>query len=428
MTTIRRQQIIMMVLLVAVWALLPFGRLSEIPVLILAVTGIVVALRHRVILSKQPWFIGLTILSGLYFLLTLISALDSYWPQKSFTVSFASWRFYFMGVAVLWLSTVKQIRNDNSAYSVKEISVLISKIKAIMALFWCVDAIIQALVGYDLFARQSYPGRLTGIFGDNVKLGPVLALMLPMVLIWGQQRGRWLRWLAFALMMVAILLSGTRSAWIMMAFIWLLFGWPWIMMTFIWLLFGWQQLPKKRWQTIVKACLFTITMIVLLVMVAPEFKNRIDRSAELFTGQDSALDYALADRIPIWHSAWEMYKKHPINGVGARAFRKAYPSFAADDDPWIAQDGVSLQAHHWVLELMAETGTLGFIFGLALIFIYISVVRNQFKQATVWPYATALMAAFLPVVSLYSMFSSFWSICLWWLVIVSLMGASDDKN
>lgn len=412
MSTIRRQQWMMVILLVAVWALLPFSRLSEIPVLILAMTGIVVTLRHRVILSKQPWFIGITVLSGLYFLLTLVSALDSYWPQKSLLVSFASWRFYFMGVAVLWFSTLKQSRRETGAYSAKELSVLIGKIMAIVALFWCLDAIIQALLGYDLFARKSYPGRLTGIFGDNVKLGPVLALMLPMVLIWAQQQNRWFRWLAFIAMLVAILLSGTRSAW--------------VMMIFIWLLFTWQHLPQRRWQTMLKASLMVLAITWTMAILVPDFKQRIDRSAEVFTAHDSALDYALADRLPIWHSAWEMYKKHPINGVGARAFRKAYPHFAEEDDPWVAQDGVSLQAHHWVLELMAETGTLGFVFGLALIFIYISVVKNKFKQASVWPYATALLAAFLPVVSLYSLFSSFWSICLWWLVIVSLIGVSGE--
>ncbi len=412
MNPVRRQQWMMVVLLVAVWALLPFGRLSEIPVLVLAIMGMGVTFRHRVLLSKQPWFIGLTVLSGLYFLLTLVSALDSYWPQKSFTVSFASWRFYFMGVAVLWFSTLKQNRQETTAYSAKELSFLIIKIMAIVALFWGLDAIVQAILGYDLFARESYPGRLTGIFGDNVKLGPVLALMLPVVLIWTRTRRRWIRWLALMAIMVAILLSGTRSAW--------------LMMIFIGVLFAWQFLPKSRWQTIIKAGLLVLAMSWVMAMLVPEFQQRLDRSAEVLSGQDSALDYALADRLPIWHSAWEMYKKHPINGVGARAFRKAYPDFAAQDDPWVAQNGVSLQAHHWVLELMAETGTLGFVFGLALIFIYISVVKNKFKHPTVWPYATALLAAFLPMVSLYSLFSSFWSICLWWLVIVSFIGVSGE--
>lgn len=412
MSNIRRQQGVMVALLVAVWAFLPFGRLSEIPVLILALMGISVTLKHRVILSKQPWFIGLTVLSGLYFLLTLFSALDSYWPQKSFTVSFASWRFYFMGVAVLWFSTLRQNRRETRAYSAHEISALIIKIMAIMALFWSLDAMMQAILGYDLFARESYPGRLTGIFGDNVKLGPVLALMLPMVLIWGRTQRRWIRWMAMLAMMVAILLSGTRSAW--------------LMMIFIGFLFAWQFLPKSRWQTILKASLLVVVMSWIMALLVPDFQQRIDRSAEIFTDHESALDYALADRIPIWHSAWEMYKHHPINGVGARAFRKAYPYFSDQDDPWMAKDGVSLQAHHWVLELMAETGTLGFVFGLALIFIYISVVKNTFKHPAVWPHATALLAAFLPVVSLYSLFSSFWSICLWWLVIVSFMGISGE--
>ena len=409
----RRQQWIMMVLLVAVWALLPFGRLSEIPVLVLAIMGIVVTFRHRVLLSKQPWFIGLTVLSGLYFLLTLISALDSYWPQKSFLVSFASWRFYFMGVAVLWISTVKQNRRETTAYSVHELTLIVTRLMAIVALFWSVDAIIQAIVGYDLFARQSYPGRLTGIFGDNVKLGPVLALMLPVVLVWTRTQSRWIRWLALVSIMVAILLSGTRSAW--------------LMMLFIGFLFAWQFIPKARWLTLLKAGVLVLVMSWMMALLVPDFQQRLDRSAEIFSGQQSALDYALADRLPIWHSAWEMYKKHPINGVGARAFRKAYPDFANENDPWTARDGVSLQAHHWVLELMAETGTLGFVFGLALIFIYISVVKNKFKQPNVWPYATALLAAFLPVVSLYSLFSSFWSICIWWLVIVSFMGVSSEE-
>ncbi len=412
MNPVRRQQWMMVVLLVAVWALLPFGRLSEIPVLVLAIMGIGITFRHRVLLSKQPWFIGLTVLSGLYFLLTLVSSLDSYWPQKSFLVSFASWRFYFMGVAVLWLSTLKQNRQETTAYSAHELTLIVTRIMAIVALFWSLDAIVQAILGYDLFARQSYPGRLTGIFGDNVKLGPVLALMLPVVLIWTRLQRRWIRWLSLVAIMVAILLSGTRSAW--------------LMMLFIGFLFAWQFIPKSRWLTLLKAGLLVLAMSWIMAMLVPDFQQRLDRSAEILKGQESALDYALADRLPIWDSAWEMYKAHPINGVGARAFRKAYPDFAPENDPWMFRDGVSLQAHHWVLELMAETGTLGFVFGLALIFIYISVVKNKFKHPAVWPYATALLAAFLPVVSLYSLFSSFWSICLWWLVIVSFMGVSSE--
>ena len=40
----------------------------------------------------------------------------------------------------------------------------------------------------------------------------------------------------------------------------------------------------------------------------------------------------------------------------------------------------------------------------------------------------ALLAAMLPVVSLYSLFSSFWSICLWWLVVLLLLGVKHVKT
>ena len=44
--------------------------------------------------------------------------------------------------------------------------------------FWAVDALVQGVLGHNLLGQPPYPGRLTGIFGQNVKLGPVLALFL----------------------------------------------------------------------------------------------------------------------------------------------------------------------------------------------------------------------------------------------------------
>lgn len=414
----RLQQQLMLVLMVLIWLLLPFGRLAEIPVLILAIWGMLLfigAFKQR---KQLTWFKPLTVLIGLYSLLTLISALDSYWPEKSYTIGFAVWRFYFMAITVLWLATASsrehKISPPKALYSRTQLSELLTKMMALVALLWCLDALLQAVVGYDIFMRTSYPGRLTGIFGDNVKLGPVLALLLPLVLIWVKQHSRWLRWTVFAVVMTVILLSGTRSAWLMAAF--------------VWLLYGWQQLSHARWWAALKAAGLVLLLAVALSFTVPEFNSRIQRSLHIFGGDEAALDFALADRLPIWQTAWQMYQAHPVNGVGARAFRHAYPDYAAVDDPWLAQDGVSLQPHHWLFDLLTETGTLGFMLGLSLMIIYIRVIKNHYRSPHVWPFAVALMAAFLPVVSLYSIFSSFWSICLWWLVIVSLMGVADDKS
>ena len=157
-----------------------------------------------------------------------------------------------------------------------------------------------------------------------------------------------------------------------------------------------------------------------------DFQQRITRSAAVFQGDSAGLDFALADRLPIWHTAWEMFKAHPVNGVGPRAFRKAYPDYAATDDVWMENNTRGLHAHHWVLELMSETGLLGLLLFAALAIILIKMVKKHKKNDQLWAPAVALAAAFLPVVSLYSLFSSFWSLCLWWVLMMLFVVVSDD--
>jgi len=63
-----------------------------------------------------------------------------------------------------------------------------------------------------------------------------------------------------------------------------------------------------------------------------------------------------------------MIQEHPINGVGARGFRDAYP--ACNPDPAAQEvwgDGPALHAHQIVLEILAETGLLGLLLWLAAV-------------------------------------------------------------
>ena len=65
-----------------------------------------------------------------------------------------------------------------------------------------------------------------------------------------------------------------------------------------------------------------------------------------------------------------MIREHPVNGVGVRDFRNAWP--ACDPDPTVVPawgQGPALHAHQLVLEVLSETGFLGlllWIAGLAL--------------------------------------------------------------
>ena len=393
--------VVVMISLVAVVALLPFGRLSELPILLLAVIGLGFLVTQRQSIFSAAWFKPFTICYLAYFLLTSISAIDSYWPEKSWLISLGSVRFYLMGLAVIHCLRPKETQQ-------------VALVVGLLMLFWCLDALLQAVLGQNIIGLASYPGRLTGMFGDNAKLGPVLALFLAVVMVQMSQFHAVIRWTSVALVVLVVLLSGTRSAW--------------LMLLFVLVMFWWQHVKGRRWLLLVKTMALMVIGLTVLWFASDDFQDRLDRSMQAFKGDQAALDFALADRLPIWQTAINMYVAHPINGVGARAFRTVYATHAGEGDVWVAQQGGGLHAHHWVLELLAETGSIGLLLMLLLMTVVVKHVYQVFRQVTVWPYGVALMAAMLPVVSLYSLFSSFWSICLWWLLVMLFAGVKNESN
>ncbi len=382
--------------------LLPFGRLSELPVLILAVMGLAVVIQHKDQLLQSQTIKTYSICFLLYFILMAAASVDSFWIDKSWLVTMGAWRFYFAGLAVLW----HWPKGNQQFHQGMMVAV------TLLLLFWVLDALYQYGVGHDVFGIESYQGRLSGVFGMNVKLGPVLALLLPFALVCLKAQPVWMRWSAVVLILLVIVLSGTRSAWLMAGF--------------IMLIYGWMQGKGKRMMWFLKSLILLLVASVVLWHVSDDFQQRVNRSAAVFQGDTAGIDYALADRLPIWHAAWEMFKSHPVNGVGPRAFRKAYPEYAASDDVWLAQNTQGLHAHHWVLELMAETGLLGMLLFSVLAYNLIHMVVLQRNDALLWAPVVALLAAFLPVVSLYSIFSSFWSLCLWWVLMMLFVVVRDD--
>ncbi len=387
-------------LFVLVIFLLPFSRYTELPLLILSLSGIYGLVKHSAKLAQMPQFKILSIVFASYFLIVMISALDSYWQEKTFTVALASLRFYLAGITLLLYVEKKDIP-------------WLFKLVSWLTLFWTIDALIQYIVGFDLIGRASYEGRLNGIFGEHhVKLGPLLALALPVVMIAMRNLPSFMRWISVLLMIVVIILSGTRSAWIMMLFT----------LVAYWL----HHVKQRRWQLLFKTSIIASVLVSVLWLFSTDFQQRINRSLAIFSTSESAIDFALADRLSIWETSISMIKEHPINGIGARAFRVAYPDYAEVDDVWQAKGGVAMHAHHWVLEVLAETGIVGLIIVFFAIYKLFYFIKNNYHKHYSWAFMIALISAFLPITSTYSIFSSFWSICIWFFGMGLIL--SSQKN
>ena len=93
-----------------------------------------------------------------------------------------------------------------------------------------------------------------------------------------------------------------------------------------------------------------------------------DRVMEL-TG-NRGVDVALSGRLDIWHASLRMAAAHPINGVGVRGFRYAYPQYAPANDHFVVGESCGVgegacHAHQIVLEVLTETGAIGLALWLA---------------------------------------------------------------
>lgn len=389
-------------LYIAVLILLPFSRLSELPILFLIIIGTHGLIKYRKQLRSNEQFKILSVMFFSYFFAIMFSAWDSYWQDKTWLVALSSWRFYLASIAVILYLRQSQI-------------VLLFKIIAVVAIVWSADALLQYFIGFNVFGSRSYEGRLSGIFGEySAKLGPVLVLLLPLTMIALIKHHSVIRWLSLLLMIVIILLSGTRSAWIMMVFVLLAY----------WL----HHVKQRRFQLLAKAMLVGTLMVVGLWLTSADFQQRIQRSMSALDGTQSGLDFALSSRLPIWKTSWQMIEKNPINGVGARAFRKAYPEYALENDSWQQQKKVGMHAHHWLLEILAETGFIGLLLISFAIFKLWLFVRKNYHSHYSWAFSVALISAFLPITSTYSIFASFWSICIWFIGIGLIVVSKSEQE
>lgn len=394
-------------LLLATLALLPFGAASEAPVLIGAVAGSVALLRRRID-WRSPTVRCAFVLGLAYWLPQLLSSFDSVVPDKSWRETALDLRF------VPFLLYVANTRGD-----ARTARFLVAGV-AIITLLWCADALVQATTGFSLGGAAS-SDRLSGIFGaDNLKLGGVLAVLAPFALVAAWRRGGvWVLAAVALVLLIVILLAGARAAW---------FGFALGAA-----LVFWQMLGRRRALT----ALLALTLATLVAGIAgyamsERFAQRVDRTATALAGDREALDHALSGRLPIWDIAWRMGQDHPVNGVGVRGFRHAYPEFAAADDPFLHADGQqgAFHAHQIVLELWSETGLLGLLCWLAALALGIALWRATpvASRALAQPAGIALIVTLFPLNTHYAVYSAFWGLVLVWLVGVWLVLLGADTR
>ncbi|MDH5824718.1 O-antigen ligase family protein [Luteimonas sp. RD2P54] len=220
-------------------------------------------------------------------------------------------------------------------------------------LFFGIDAAKQLISGRPMCSAEDVAvvDRLSGVLGPcNLKIGLVLASLSPFALYFAGRRfgsGGWI--LAAVALGLVILLAGARASWLTFTLVLLFSGWR---------LLGWKRLAG--------VFLFGVVTVGLLTLASPQVRERIERTAHMVAADESGVDMALSGRMRIWSAALCMVGERPVNGVGARGFREAFPGcdpYAGKTAAW--GEGPALHAHQIVLEVLSETGVLGLLLWLA---------------------------------------------------------------
>ena len=172
--------------------------------------------------------------------------------------------------------------------------------------------------------------------------------------------------------------------------------------------------------------------MTLATVVSPQVRGRMQLTAQALSANEQGVDAALTGRGRIWSAAVCMLREHPINGVGVRGFRDAFPG--CDPQPGVVAawgTGVALHAHQIVLEVLSETGLVGFMIWLAGAALALRAWRfaDAAARTRARPAMLALAVSVFPLNTHLAAYSTFWGSVLLLLAALyagSLLGRDSD--
>ncbi|MGH8164702.1 MAG: O-antigen ligase family protein, partial [Rhodanobacteraceae bacterium] len=377
--------------------LLPVGRASEFGTLLCLMGAVILFVRDRHALAAHAGARLVLWLWAAYFLAALLSMPDAIEVSRSGSNVASYLRFAPFAVYVCFA-----VRRESRLYA-------LCLATGIVVALWALDAWVQALTGYSI-GGHAQAQRISGIFGaDNLKLGPVLAALSPFAL-WAARR-----WLGRAGLIVAmvfllgpILLAGSRAAWITYGVVLLAFFW----------IEARKPLRFAAWVLI--AGVVVAAAMGVAWQTSSRFDARLDRTLGAFRDTPHAWNHALSGRLDIWRVAGRMIAAHPVNGVGVRDFRYAYPAYAPPNDHFLGaescgEDTGACHPHQIVLEVLSNTGAIGLALWLAALVLAVRAWRSVGAEARrrAFPVTVALAATVFPLNTHLAFYSAWWGLLFW---------------
>ena len=379
--------------------LIPFGRLSVVPMAIMSISGVWLLFKKRYLI-KTTEIKYFSLLFATFWLPVLFSLPDAVNIGKTTKVGIVFFCYWLAGLFIIHC-----LRLDISRHK------QLLRLCAFIIFFWVADVIFQALVGYDVFGYRSQPGALNGLFGaEHPKMGIYLAALSPFLLVCVVRYRSLFIWaLTILATSSVVFLAGRRGGWIMLAVV--------LVCLVCW--FVWSE-KRISLRSVIVVFSLIFVCLVSAYFISPAVAHRVGKTLLAFHGDLKSIDDASSFRLPIWGVAFEIIKDHPVNGVGARGFRYAYRDYAKTGDRFIkkADSLGAYYPHQLLLDIGSGTGFIGLVGFMIACWLLISrwLMFSFSEKQIVLPYALALLAVFFPLNTHYATYSSHWSSLFFWLL------------
>lgn len=255
-------------------------------------------------------------------------------------------------------------------------------------------SLFQSFVGilqfYDV-AFTELPGanaKPFGLMSNRNLFGSAQALILPFVIYTFYKAGKFWKAIsatAIVSIIVSLLISQTRSAWIAAAA---------ILIVALVLVLIFSPVNRKKWIIGSLGAVLSISVIVFIVLAADKEgtlkQSVVERSKSLTQRNASATESVenAQERFKIWDKTIKLIKDKPVTGAGPANWKINIPAYGTDDLVWAYGKFAPDRPHNVYLLVASETGIPGAIlyFGMWILIAVVAfkvILKSQSEDQRV---------------------------------------------
>lgn len=316
--------------------------------------------------------------------------------------NYIEFAYLAFSITVFWL-TANVIKNEKTLAGVLRVYFIASLISVV----WSLYVTLGYMAGLDTGQLITWTvPRLFGTAAEPQVYGNYLLSVIPPVTVFLAVKTPALKWFyllpGLTLLVLAMVMTFSAGAWVGLASSWVM------------LLIGFRQF-KLTGMLSFAGCLTAVAIILIFINsvlypgysegfksiavkfgLPPELIEQVVPSPAKIKGSAAAETYHLSkksvyERQGFRQAAWRMFRAYPVIGVGTGNFGYLYNTYkpgGANAFPFVAK------AHNQYLEVLAETGVVGFGVFLSNIFLTAIMTWRAYRAARGTFWQPAVMGAF----------------------------------